>query len=177
MIWSAGLLPCDSEIHCMHNYPGRGKKTAALCWLWHAGPYLPTTFSHKSTGTDLLSAGSSAPHNLSPWHVLPGQLEQGAELLSYTLSCIAAPKAAPSWGRTDQKAVLWENSTVLKLKCLICNSSKIFGENILKMFESPHLCLSQECHRHAPLTPHQAKGRGVVWGGWGGEGREGHDLL
>ena len=64
----------------------------------------------------------------SPWHVLPGQLKQGAELLGYMLSCTAAPKAALSWGRADQKAAPLENGTVLKLKCVICNSGKIFRE-------------------------------------------------
>lgn len=34
------------------------KTPAPLCWQWHADPYLPTTFSIKGIGTDLLSAGS-----------------------------------------------------------------------------------------------------------------------
>lgn len=130
-------------------------------------------------------AAPSAPHTLSPRYVLPGQLKQGAEPVGYMLSCTAAPKAARSWGRTDQKAAPLETGIMLKVKCFICNSGKIFREKILKQLESSPSALvpgvSLACPSHPTPAParswHQAKGRGVVWGRWGGEGREGHDLL
>lgn len=136
---------------------------AAFCWQWHADPYLPSTFTIKGIGTDLLSAGSSV-------HIL---LPHG------TYYPVSSRKVQSSWA-TDPAVQLPHGHSIIGQdwpeSCSIGKWHPVKIEmSHLQFWLVPGLSLA--CPSEFTLYEHQAKGRQVAWGRWRREGREGHGLL